>query len=262
MKNWTHLLPKLVPWWLSTGEGGIVLESIGRLLNGFAEKMRYGLLVGYPSYAPEDALAEIGRDRKIIRGINEPADAYAARCQRYLTDHRVRGNPWALMDQLRAYCQCEVRIRTVDRSGNWYCLDRDGSRTSNIDTANWNWDSMAASSFSRFWVIIYPTVAIPELGIPHYPWSPSDAGAWPSGGTIGTTATPDQVAAVRAIILDWQPEGTRCEWIIVAFDAGSFAPDTPEPDGTWHNCGTVVAGDYVPARIASARYWKGVDGGS
>jgi hypothetical protein len=244
----------LLPAWLSTGEGEFVGYSLGLLCDAFAERVRLGLLARFPQFAPPDALSYLGRDRRIVRGINEPDDAYAARLVRYLDDHRVQGNPYALMDQLASYCQAAVRIRTVDRSGNWFTRDRDGSRSALINQANWDWDGGAASSWSRFWVIIYPTAA----GLP---WSASVGGSpasWPSGGTIGTTATPDQVASVRSIIREWQPDGTRCEWIIIAFDDASFDPTAPEPDGTWANFGTDNAGAYEIARLTSARYWKGV----
>jgi hypothetical protein len=244
----------LLPAWLSTGEGEFVGYSLGLLCDAFAERMRLGLLARFPQFAPPDALSYLGRDRRIVRGINEPDDAYAARLVRYLDDHRVQGNPYALMDQLAAYCQAEVRIRTVDRSGNWFTRDRDGTLSALINQANWDWDGGAASSWSRFWVIIYPTAD-------GQPWAASVGGSpasWPVGGTIGTTATPDQVASVRSIIREWQPDGTRCEWVIVAFDDASFDPTAPEPDGTWANFGTDNAGAYEIARLTTARYWKGV----
>ena len=63
---------------------------------------------------------------------------------------------------------------------------------------------------------------------------------------------------MRNIIREWQSDGTRCEWIIVAFDDASFDPTAPEPDGTWEYFGTDNAGAYEIARLTSARYWKGV----
>jgi hypothetical protein len=96
------------------------------------------------------------------------------------------------------------------------------------------------------------------------PWAAVEgtiAGAHPGqigrpGETLGTTATPEQVAAVRAIIRDWQPDGMRAEWVIVAFDDESFDPAAPEPDGTWGTWGKYVGSAYVPARLSTARYWS------
>jgi hypothetical protein len=248
---------RYVPSWLSDGEGGLVLGSLALMVDAAIDRCRQGLEARMPSRAPDDAMQWIGRDRKITRGINESKARYAARLIRWLDDHRVRGNPYALHDQLRAYMQVDVMVRTVDRRGNWFTTSAAGVRSVSINAANWNWDGVAASSWSRFWVIIYPTAA----GLP---WSPSvgDAGgaSWPVGGTIGTTATPDDVNCVRSIIKDWKPAGTFCEWIIVAFDPASFDPAAPVPDGTWEHFGYDDAGNYYVARLESARFWKGVDG--
>ncbi len=241
----------LLPSWLSTGDGELVAYSLNVLLDWARERVRLGLLARFPDYAPADALGAIGRDRKIIRGIDEPAASYAVRLKRWLDDHLVRGNPWALLEQLRAYCNAPVMVRIVDRRGNWHSIAADGTRSRSMRTANWLWDTAPASPrWARFWVIIYPTAA-------GEPWAASEAGAWPSGGTIGTTATPEQVASVRQIVREWKPAGTRCEWIIVAFDPVSFDPAAPEPDGTWEWFGRDNAGSYEQARLDTARYWKG-----
>lgn len=256
---------KLLPAWLIDEEGELVHGSLGTLKDEFVDRLVQGLYARYPEFAPPDALAYLGRDRKIVRGINEPAESYAVRLMRWLDDHRTRGNAFALMDQLAAYCQADVRIRTVDSSGNWYTRERDGSRSWLLDQGNWNWDNASSAQWARFWVIIYPTAA----GEPWAPMSPNigDPGPWEDnigtpGYTVGTTATPEQVASVRAIIREWKPAGTTCEWIIIAFDDGSFDPsveDQPSPNpGLWGNWGYVdPSGNYVPSRLSTARYWKG-----
>lgn len=262
MARFRQAFYKLLPSWLTEGEGELVLGSLGVLKDAWLERLTQGLYARFPSYAPESALAYLGRDRKIVRGINESAASYSARLLRWLEDHRIRGNPFALMAQLRAYCNADVRIRTVDAAGNWFTLDRDGTRSFTLGAGNWDWDTEAASQWSRFWVIIYPTAD-------GEPWSDpgdwGDAALWGSGvwganstATIGTTATREQVASVRSIVREWQPDGTRCEWIIVAFDDASFDPTAPEPDGTWGLWGKDDgAGNYVPSRLRTARYWKG-----
>lgn len=258
MSTFRDAFYKLVPSWLGGGaprvnkydEGERVLYSLNFMLDAFAERARLSLLARFPTYAPADALQYLGRDRKIVRGINEPADVYAQRLLRWLDDHRVRGNPYALMAQLREYCQADVRIRTVDRRGNWYTLERDGSRSVLINLINWDWDGGDLRQWSRFWVIIYPTPA-------NEPWAPQTV--WGTGGTTGTTATVDEIAGVRRIIKEWKPAGTRCEWIIVAFDDASFDPTDPsvDPGGTWGTWGADDGGVYLPVRLTTARYWLG-----
>lgn len=255
---------KLMPSWLTTGEGELVHFSLGIVIDAFAERWRQGVLARFPTHGPEDALAASARDRKIIRGINESAEDFALRLLPWLDDHKKRGNPYALLEKLRAYCGPGVRVRTVDARGNWYTIDRDGTRTAELDTGTWEWDAMDPARWSRFWVIIYPT----SDGVPWEitPDTIGDPGLW--GGvlagpelTVGTTATPEQVSKVRTIIRDWQPDGTRCEWVIVAFDDSSFDPTAPEPDGTWAGFGMIDGSDdMVVARLDTARYWRGASG--
>ena len=251
---------QLVPSWLSAGDGGKVLASLALIKDDFAARAKLALLARFPSYAPDDdALASIGRDRKIVRGINEPAPAYAARLVRAVDDHKRRGNPFALLHQLQAYLQAPCVVRTVDRRGNWFSLDANGVESSSINAANWNWDTTPASpDWARFWVVIYPANAA-------NPWSPQgywgDYSLWGAGvygtpgATIGTTATLDQVASVRSIVRDWKPAGTTCEWIIIAFDPTTFTPaGSTDPASGWRDWSS---GAGAPVRLPSARYWKG-----
>lgn len=259
---------KLLPRHFTRGDGELVLSSLAELKEGAVERAYQGLQARFPSTELPSALSSLGRDRKIVRGINEPATSYAERLVRWLDDHRVRGNPFALMGQLRAYCQADVRIRTVDASGNWFTLERDGSRAWMLKQLNWDWDGKPRSPYwSRFWVIIYPTSdgqpwakMTPTIGVDG-PWGDT-IGA--PGYTIGTTATPEQIASLRSIIREWQPDGTRCEWVIIAFDDASFDPEgisPPNPDGNWGAFGKYDgSGNYVKARLDSARYIRGVRG--
>ena len=254
---------RLVPSWLSSGEGGKVLASLALTMDDYAARAKLALTARFPDYAPDDAaLAAIGRDRIIVRGINEPAAAYAARLKRAFDDHKTRGNPFALLRQLRAYLQADCVVRTVDRRGNWFTIDAAGVETTVLNAANWDWDGGAASSWARFWIIIYPVGGTD-------PWAVTsevlgDAGLW--GGTlgasttatIGTTATLDQVASVRSIARDWKPEGTTCEWIIVAFDDTTFTPaGATDPNGEWAGWGNHTGS---PVRLSTARYWRGANG--
>jgi hypothetical protein len=257
------LFEKLLPWWLQSGDGGAVSYSLGLMLDLFAERMLLSLKARFPDYAPSDALTQLSRDRKIVRGRNESDAAFAVRLKLWLDSHRIRGNPFALMKQLRAYCQTDLLIRTVDRRGNWFEIAADGTQTVYRAVGNFDWDGTAATSWSRFWVIIYPNGGT-------VPWAPSGVlGAtnptlWgtgkvlgSAGRTIGTTATSSDVAAVRTICKQWKPANAICEWIIIAYDETFFAPAESGPVGYFGNWGREVAGNYVPIRSWTAAYWKG-----
>lgn len=265
-KRFRSVFYKLAPSWLTTGDGERVLFSLGVLLDGFVERARLGLLARWPEYdPPADALAAMGRDRGIIRGINESADAYAVRLIPWLDAHKKRGTAFELIRQIRAYLGGNITVRTVDERGNWYTIDADGVQSYVLDAGNWDWDgSTPPTKRGRFWVIIYPpdtAAAVFKVG-PTWGDPSLWGGAWGTAGyTWGSTATPDQVQSVRAIVREWKPAGTRCSHIILAFDPASFdpagAPGAPLPDGTWGKASKVSGGTYVPARLTTARYWPG-----
>lgn len=237
------------PRWLQEGDGELVWTSIGLVCDALVERVRQGVEARWPQYAPSDALGLIGRDRKIRRGRDETDASYAARLLQWLDDWKVAGNPFALMGQLRAYCGVDLRMRTVDNSGNWYTVEADGSRSVLLAQGNWDWDSQP-TKWARFWVVMYPPstlwVKSPALG---------NASLWggaigSSGYTIGSSATPAEVAAVKSIVRDWKPAGTTCVRIILAWDDADFDPEgasPPNPDGDW---------DKSSNRIANACYWN------
>jgi hypothetical protein len=263
MRTFRTSFKKLLPSWLSIDQGELLWWSLGVVMDGFLQRAYLGTRARFPTYTPEDALSYMSRDRKIVRGIGETADNFAIRLIRWLDDHRTRGNPYALMEQLAAYCQASVRIRTVDRRGNVFTRARDGTPSKTTVTPadpGWEWDGIAKSpQWARFWVIIYPES---DGGTPptYTPWDnkvPFD-GSWLFDGThmYGTTATPGEVATVQQIINDWKPAGAHCEWIIIAYDDASFDPAlATEPDGTWYLWGTGT--NRAPNRNTTAVYWQG-----
>lgn len=253
-------------WLVSEGDSQLVGYVVDLLKDGFTERLRQGLLARLPqndpageSTPPDDALAAIGRDRRIVRGLNEPSDRYARRLIQWLDDWRTAGNPFSLMRQIAGYTGPGPAFRTVDVRGNWFSLNADGSRSVAINQANWDWDNAAdaLSRWSRFWVVIYPN----GLWLPGSTYG--DGHKYGDGRTWGSTATTTDVATIRGIVSDWKPAGTRCVNIILAFDGASFDPTTTRdgaglPDGTWGRWGRNVGGVYGPARLSTARFWDGV----
>lgn len=254
MARFRFAYQKLMPSWLTSGEGELVGYSTRLVIDADAQRAAEAASARMPEQGPNGALLYHGRDRKLVRGIDELAASYAARLVGWLDAHKTRGNPFALGRQLQAYCNAAVRVRTVDQRGNWFTVDRDGSESYVLDTGNWNWDTAYTDAdWGRFWVIIYPTTDGEPWDVGPR-WGDADA-VYSSSRTWGTTATPGQVAAVRQIVRDWKPAGTRCETIIIAFDDASFDPTAPEPDGDWLQWG--VGDPRDKNRLDTARYWKG-----
>ncbi len=261
-ENFRKLRRFLGPSWLtSEGESGLVGYSLDLVKDGFIERLELGLysqmpggtVLGQPAdVAPADALAAMGRDRRVVRGFEESDESYAARLIAWLDDRRTAGNPYTLMQKLAEYTGQGPAFRTVDARGNWYSRAADGTRSLVLATGNWDWDSTPLTDWSRFWVIIYPNGLWTEG--PDY-----GAATWGDvPGTWGSTATSEEVQTIRFLVGDWKPAGTICVKVIVAFDPNSFDPSSPEPDGLWGHWSKNVAGVQVPARLSTARYWDGV----
>jgi hypothetical protein len=258
-----------LPEWITNpkGDGSAVWFAISVLLDGYAQRAYEGIYAKYPTYAPADALSYIGADRRIIRGVGESRDGYVARLLGWLSQfsHLTRGSPFALLEQVRAYCGGDgIRVRLVDRRGNWYTIDRDGTMSYLLNQQNWLWDPIPPSpDWARQWLIIYP--AYDEESATYKPWDkalPLD-GSWSLDGSVslGTDADPGDLTTLRQIVEDWTGGGKRLEWIIYYFhdDAGpdpdAFDPANPAPDGTWWAWGS--GEPYEPNRDLDAVYMKG-----
>jgi hypothetical protein len=249
----------LAPSWLTSGEGELVGYSLDLLKDAALERLRLGLLARFPQNgpngetAPEDALAALGRDRRVVRGISETSASYAYRLTQWLVERRTAGNAFTLLRQLSAYCGEGFSFRTYDARGNCYSRAVDGTETY-APATSWDWDGQP-ERWSRFWVVIYPTGIWTTAGTYGDPGTPD----WnPNAGQWGVDMPREHVRSLQAIVADWKPEGTRCVHIVLAFDPTSFDPASPEPDGSWGGYSKIDAGVRVPARLSTARYLNGV----
>lgn len=271
--SFREIRKSLAPRWLTDGDGELVGYSLDLVKDAFVERVRLGLMVRFPQQgpdgtpAPSDALAAMGRDRRVVRGITESLDGYARRLLTWLDDRKTTGNAFALMQKLSEYTGPGCVFKTVDAQGNWYLRAADGTRSFVYKRQNWEWDDHPVDPisgkrrWSRFWVIIHPPAS---LWLPQNDWGDAAGPDWgEQTNTWGSTATADQVATVRAIIADWKDAGTRCVNVIIAFDPASFDPsaavnDAGMPNFLWEHWSINVAGVQVPARLSTARYWDGV----
>lgn len=274
MIRWSSLIRFLGPRWITrdyvtrhgqtTETNSRVLYALGLVLGARLERVKKGIKARFPGGgAPEDALSEIGRDLKVVRGPDESRASYEVRLQRAIDDWRVAGTAWSILEQVRGYCSPhEVVCKLVNNHGVVYTLEADGSRSRERD-ATWDWDGLGVDGRARFWVIIYPTAA----GLP---WAQGptigDPALWGGevgtpGYTVGTTATPGDVQAIRRIIQTWKCPG-RCVSVIIAFDDTKFVPgvDITADSGDW-GIAHIHPG-YAPSREATARYWAGTSIGS
>ncbi len=142
------------PPWLQRGLAEKVLYSIGLLCDGFGDALVAGAKQRFPNYYSADSLPVLGRERRITRGRSESDAAYGERLARFLTDHRMRGGPYALLSQLFIhYTPDTFPIELVYyAAGRRFVMDVAGEVTR--DATAWSPDSNAAM-WARWWLFYY-----------------------------------------------------------------------------------------------------------
>ena len=258
----------LVPSWLSSGDGGLVLQSLMQVVDDYSQRAREALELRMPTRVADDALAELGADRSIPRGRNETSANYAQRLLgwRWPRGHRTRGSAFALLAQISAYFGGIVGI-TRDVNGGYYTRAADGTESVSLFNT-WNWDNtLPAPNWGRFWVEVsgavnYTFTAQLNFGDPLLYGGALGTFGYCVGlqGVIGRFGDPAGVVgilpsdfdAIRALFTSrtpWKPAGTRAEWLIINLDG---VP--PAPDGHYLHWSKVVASVQVPSRYSGHRY--------
>lgn len=251
----------LGPGWLAADEdeGELVGYSLDLIKDAWMQRLYLGHLARFPGAAAtdlfkDDVLPAHGRNRRVVRGLFESKEAFANRLLRWLDDRRHAGSALMLLQKLAEWTGPGPSFRVVDARGNWYSRSGTGEESVLLKQGNWNWDGPIGRRWSRFWVIVYPNGLWTETAYEY-----GDGTDWDQDGvTWGTDAPSEHVHTFRSIVSDWKPKHARCVNIIVAFDANSFNPMSPEPDGLWGGWSKTVGGVRVPSRLSTARYWGGV----
>jgi hypothetical protein len=261
----------LAPVWLQKTYGTRLMYSIGVLVDALADLVLDGVTARFPGVGTTDALDEIGADRVIVRGFAETNETYTERLIRWLDDWALTGASNARMRQLIGYLTTPTvtpQMRDVFQTNEatptavWHTIASgagpEGDVTIDLVTpSNWNWDNQP-ERYWRIWPIVYVGGIFDTDGN----WD--DAGTWDDGGVWDTTASIEQVAAIRALVNTWRAAHAHSQWIILAFDNSDFDPTQeapPLPDGTWGHWSTDNAGNRVQARFAPACYLDGPQGG-
>lgn len=223
MINFRRIVPFMGPGWLTSGDGEKVLYSLGVMLDATLERMRQALHARLPGYTEtEDSLGYIGRDRLLLRGRNEPAERYARRLVewRYPLGHRVRGNAFGLLSQIRAYFLDETKQFTINYRGGAHVIDADGTESRLSSGGPWTRpEEIGGGGWAQFWVGIYGNAVDweePELliGDPNL-WGGeiSDDSEYAIG--LSSAATQSDIQALRMIVRDWKMAGSRPVLLLV-----------------------------------------------
>jgi hypothetical protein len=152
-KTFADVVRFLVPSNIQGGDGAALLATIAQLQDEQITRVRNGLNARVPTRSRDDALALVGRDRGIPRGRAETSAHYAQRLLRWRAPrgHRVRGNAFALLEQLSEYWGGQT-CWLIDTHGRRW--ERSGGVEATEKPFAWTWDSRPASEWSRFWLAL------------------------------------------------------------------------------------------------------------
>lgn len=233
-------LRRIMPPWLQRRVGGALMEAIGEQIDTLVDRTALSVKVRFPGHDPaaidEDALALIGRDRKIRRGPAESAETYAARLRGWLDAHRLRGGDYGLLEQLYAYTRgwLDVRMDVVAQSGKRRWIDTAGTITA--DSIAWGGDG--SDRWARIWVFFYLPNQIP-LGTAYLVTSDGDYIVTSDGDRIvvNRTITPDELTDEEAEIFaviprEWVAAHIQKTTVVLLWGARRLW-NYPQPVPTW-----------------------------
>lgn len=150
----SEALSRIVPPWLQRLRGKAFMRGLGAPLDVVRSASAEAIDARFPRTARPDALSYIGRDRKIVRGLDESDASYAGRLRRWLPDHNRRGGGIALLRQLEAYyASSPKQIDLVYETGTRYTLGLDGTITK--DSIEWREGSDPAAWAQAFVFVRY-----------------------------------------------------------------------------------------------------------
>lgn len=179
--TWEAILPNFVPWWLRTETGGEILRGIGKYLDDH-ETLNIDAVRRRLPGEHEDALPLMSRDRGLRRGPAESAAQFAIRLRRWLTDHALRGNPYALLAQLQAfYTGSNFQIDLVYRSGKRLIQDALGQVQR--DYIDWEDFDEDPELWGRWW-LFYHSDALESATAAELATVPTDWGNAHTNGTV------------------------------------------------------------------------------
>lgn len=237
--NWRTAIYSLLPSWLTEGDGEKIAYTLAIMRDWHAQRLRLGVMAALPDHAPDDALALIGRDRKITRGVDEPRESYAIRLKRWLDDHPRRGGPIALLEQVGAYWDYAPNgpyLMTLwYQNGLQFTRALDGEITIAEGTP-FDGDS---ARWARWKLIIHWHENVGDDGV----WG--DPGTWGDGGVWGSGMSAELAQQLRSVPREWN--AAHCLGYV-----GLLGPEGElwgYPIGTWGDPGTWGSGDYTEIAV-------------
>jgi hypothetical protein len=207
-----------LPQWFRNGNLRNIAYSIGLHMDLITEAAVQAVESRFPlvDYANQD---QLGRDRRIRRGLTESNESYAVRLQSWLDTHPLRGGPYGLLQQLYAfYAPNNFRIELLNTSGRRYVMTDDGEIAR--DDVVWTPPGDHPAKWSRCWLFFFVPTPPSNDGL----WG--DPGVWGDGGLWGVDMTAEELDLYQLIASENQAK--HAEITIVILDESeqfdSYAP--------------------------------------
>lgn len=175
---------------------------MGLVEQSLIEAARDAVDARFPTRAPEDALPELARDRKIEFGFNESSESLRERIRTAWRRWKMAGTK-AEMDaalRLAGYTNFEIRERPADGSLAWY----------------------------EFELVIFRPFPWPDDYLADQTWDA--AGTWGDGGNWAADMPQEDLERLRSIVRG-KPTHAICRSITIVHDGETW--DADAPPGTW-----------------------------
>lgn len=137
----------VLPSWLTATEAWMTLGAVAAEFDTEFDNAVSGMRKRFPGRDTDsaDALPFLGSDRKIIRGFGETDANYATRLKGWLTTHKPRGGPYALVEQVAEFYRYGMAgerliINLHTKNTNFYRWDSDAPGVVQ-STAPWPYDT-------------------------------------------------------------------------------------------------------------------------
>jgi hypothetical protein len=228
-------LRRVSPPWLQHELAGKVQYALGVHVDALGDALVLAVKQRFPGYAGMQSLPNVGRERRISRGRNEADAAYAARLRRWLTDHRRRGGPYALLAQLHAhFAAAPFSIELRYRSGRRYRMDVAGAIVR--DEAPWSPDARP-EQWARWWLFYTLPTAAPDHGA----WNDA-ARKWGDASSVWDfEITPTEVTDYRLVPREWNAAHCTGSVVLSYADAETWNADGPwDATGKWNTATTIT----------------------
>lgn len=216
---------KLSPSWLLNPYTKAFVQAMGAIKDYFLTRTRSGVYARMPTYAPDDALGELGDERSIGSYPGEDPDVYRERLRKAVPTWKNAGLPYGMLLALKdggipnaAIVQSRERVFLLDANSNLQVMV----------TPTYIPATRARDFWSAFMVVIYAPLPL----------------GWPPIPADGS----NEANRITSIIYKWKPAHATLDAIVVMpipelwdFPAGTW----DEPGGHW----------LTDAEAAGIIYW-------